>query len=183
MDPRLVVSARNGDRDAFAEIAARSLPRLNAVARLILRDRVRADDAVQDTLVDAWVDLRALRDPERFDAWLNRLLLRACSDIARRDRGRRKTELPLLVGRGPAIADPQHATALGDALERGLRRVPLEQRAVLVLSFYLDLSLAETATTLGIPLGTVKSRLNRGLSSLRAALEADDRAVHVVETA
>ena len=175
MDPDLVVQARNGDREAFAEIAARSLQRLNALARLIVRDPVAADDAVQDALVDAWVDLRALRDPARFDAWLNRLLVRACYDVARRDRGRRAIELPLAVGRTPAVADMQHVTAVGDAVERGLRRLPLDQRVVIVLAFYLDLPLAGIAATLGVPLGTVKSRLSRGLHGLRAAVEADER--------
>lgn len=175
MDADLVEQARNGDREAFAEIAARSLVRLNAVARLILRDRVRSEDAVQDALVDAWVDLKALRDPEHFDAWLNRLLVRACYDVARRDRGRRAVELPLVAGRRVASADAQHTTATSDALERGLRRLPLEQRTVLVLAYYLDLPLADIASTLGVPIGTVKSRINRASSSLRASLEADER--------
>lgn len=175
MDPDLVVQARNGDREAFAEIAARSLQRLNAVARLIVRDPSAADDAVQDALVDAWVDLRALRDPERFDAWLTRVLVRACYDVARRDRGRRAMELPLALGPTPVVHDIQQMTAIGDAVERGLRRLPLDQRVVVVLAFYLDLPLAGIATTLGVPLGTVKSRLNRGLHSLRAAVEADER--------
>jgi RNA polymerase sigma-70 factor (ECF subfamily) len=175
VDPDLVAQAREGDREAFEEIVAQSLQRLNAVARLILRDPEAADDAVQDALVDAWVDLRALRDPERFDAWLNRLLVRACYDVARRDRGRRAIELPLALGRAPVIGDIQHLTAVGDAVQRGLRRLPLDQRVVVVLAFYLDLPLAAIAATLGVPLGTVKSRLNRALHGLRAAVEADER--------
>lgn len=175
MDADLVAQARSGDREAFAEIAARSLPRLNAVARLILRDASRAEDAVQDAIVDAWVDLRALRDPERFDAWLNRLLVHACYDVARRDRGRRTVEVPLFAGTAIAVVDAQHRSAVSDALDRALRRLPVEQRTVLVLAHYLDQPLAEIAATLGVPIGTVKSRLNRASSGLRAALEADER--------
>ena len=175
MDRDLVLRAQGGDRDAFSRLAAGSLARLNAVARLIVRDDGRAEDAVQDALVDAWRDLRSLRDADRFDAWLNRLLIRVCQDTTRRERRRRAVELPLLAIDGPPIADAQHMTALSDEIERGLRRLTVEQRSVLVLSYYLDLTLGEAATTLGIPVGTMKSRLHRPLGALRASLEADQR--------
>jgi len=175
MDRDLVLQARAGDRDAFSRLAAGSLARLNAVARLIVRDDGRAEDAVQDALVDAWRDLRALRDADRFDAWLNRLLVRACQDVSRRERRRRTVELPLFAIDGPPIPDTQHMTALSDEIERGLRRLTVEQRSVLVLTYYLDLPLGEAATTLGIPIGTMKSRLHRALGALRASLEADQR--------
>jgi RNA polymerase sigma factor (sigma-70 family) len=175
MDRDLVLQARAGDRDAFSRLAAGSLPRLNAVARLIVRDDGRAEDAVQDALVDAWRDLRGLRDADRFDAWLNRLLVRACQDTARRERRRRTVELPLFAIDGPPVVDAQHMTALSDEIERGLRRLTVEQRSVLVLTYYLDLPLGDAATTLGIPVGTMKSRLHRALGALRASLEADQR--------
>jgi RNA polymerase sigma factor (sigma-70 family) len=175
MDRDLVFQARAGDRDAFSRLAASSLTRLNAVARLIVRDDGRAEDAVQDALLDAWRDLRGLRDVDRFDAWLYRLLIRACQDTTRKERRRRTIELPLLAIDGPPIPDTQHVTALADEIERGLRRLTVEQRSVLVLIYYLDLPLGEAAATLGIPLGTMKSRLNRALGALRASLEADQR--------
>jgi RNA polymerase sigma-70 factor (ECF subfamily) len=175
MDRDLVVRARAGDRDAFSQLAAGSLGRLNAIARLIVRDEGRAEDAVQDALVDAWRDLRGLRDPDRFDAWLNRLLVHACRNVTRRDWRRRRIELPLLATDGPFIPDIQQSSALTDEIERGLRRLTIDQRSVLVLSYYLDLSLADAASTLGIPIGTMKSRLNRALAALRASLEADAR--------
>src|SRR5512146_279863 len=80
----LVEEAQRGDRDAFESLATATAPRLDAAARLILRDPERARDAVQETLVRAWRDLRGLRDPDRFDPWLHRLLVRACLDEARR---------------------------------------------------------------------------------------------------
>jgi RNA polymerase sigma-70 factor (ECF subfamily) len=175
MDRDLVLQARAGDRDAFSRLAAGSLARLNAVARLIVRDDGRAEDAVQDALVDAWRDLRGLRDADRFDAWLNRLLVRACQDTTRRERRRRTVELPLFAIDGPPVPDTQHITALSDEIERGLRRLTVEQRSVLVLTYYLDLTLGEAAAALGIPLGTMKSRLHRALGALRASLEADQR--------
>ena len=76
MQRDLVVRAREGDHDAFSELAAGSIERLLRLARLIVRDPDRADDAVQDALVTAWLDIRGLRDPDRFDAWLNKVLVR-----------------------------------------------------------------------------------------------------------
>ena len=174
MDRDLVIRAREGDHDAFAILAAGSIGRLNSLARLILNDYARAEDAVQDAFVDAWRDLRALRDPDRFDAWLNRLLIRACQNARRRDRRRQTIELPL-VTEGPAFSDVQAHVANADLLERGLRRLTIEQRSVLVLTFYLDLPQADAAATLGIPLGTLKSRLSRAIDALRAELAADER--------
>lgn len=181
MDRELVIRAQGGDHDAFARLAASSIGRLNALARLILADYGRAEDAVQDAFVDAWRDLRALRDPERFDAWLNRLLVRACQNARRADRRRGRFELHLQAD-GPAPGDVQGAVADHDLLERGLRRLTTDQRTVLVLSFYLDLSLAEAAATLGIPLGTMKSRLSRAIDALRATVDAVERnPVHSAE--
>ena len=175
MDRDIVVRARAGDRDAFSMLATASIGRLNAVARLIVRDDGRAEDAVQDALVDAWLDLHALRDPDRFDAWLNRLLVHACQNVARRSGRQLRVEVPLLTTDSPFVADIQHTSAINDEIERGFRRLTIEQRSVLVLIYYLDLSIAEAASTLGVPVGTLKSRLNRALAALRASLEADAR--------
>lgn len=174
MDPRLVERARAGDQEAFAEIVARSIGRLNAVARLLLREPYAAEDAVQEALVDAWRDLPRLRDPARFDAWLRRLLVNACYDRARRDR---KAVVHEIAGL-PEIAasqESQPGIIARDEVERALRTISTEHRAALVLTYYLDLPLAEAAATLDIPIGTMKSRLDRARSALRAALAAEDR--------
>jgi len=173
IDRNLVIRARTGDRDAFARIVIASIGRLDAVARLITRDPERAQDAVQDTLTRAWRYLPGLRDPDRFDAWLHRLLVRSCADELRRRRayvGLSTDAMPEL-----AVGDAGAAIANRDALERGFRRLGVEQRAVLVLHFYLGLTLLEVAETLNVPPGTARSRLHRGLQALRAALEADAR--------
>ena len=174
MDPELVVQARQGDHDAFARLVAGSIGRLNAIARLILRDYALAEDAVQDAFVDAWRSLPGLRDPERFQAWLTRLLVRSCHDTRRRAR-RRTLELPLLASDGPDVPDHQATFAVIDQIERGLQGLTIDQRTVLVLTYYLDLPIAEAASVLGIPSGTMKSRLNRAISALRATVDADDR--------
>ena len=175
MQQELVERARRGDHDAFAALAAAAIFRLDAAARLILRDPDQAKDAVQEALVRAWRDLPTLRDPARFDAWLHRLLYRACIDESRRLR-RHRVDVDLSPIDRP---DPDDATATmvdRDQIERGFSRLEPEARALLVLHYYLDLPLPEVAVVLGIPLGTAKSRLHRATQLMRAALDADARA-------
>ena len=174
MQLELVERARKGDHDAFAALADAAISRLDAAARLILRDRDQAKDAVQETLVRAWRDLPALRSPDRFDAWLHRLLVRACIDEARRLR-RHRFDVELTSLDSSAIGDTTSSTADRDQLERGFSRLEPEARAIIVLHHYLDLALPDVAIALGIPLGTAKSRLHRALQSMRAALAADAR--------
>jgi len=171
----LVERARKGDHDAFAVLAGATSGRLDAAARLILRDPYRAQDAVQETLVRCWRDLPTLRDIDRFDAWLNRLFLNACRDELRHVQ-RRRIEVALPMMLADAIPDAQSVTADRDQIERGVRRLEPEQRVVLVLHYYLGLPLPDAAAAMGIPLGTAKSRLHRATQALRAALDADLRA-------
>ena len=172
----LVERARRGDHDAFTALAGAAASRLDALARLILRDPDRGKDAVQEALVRAWRDLPSLRDPDKFDAWLRRLLVHACTDEARRHR-RHTVEVELTPIDHPTVRDSAVSIAERDALERGFRRLDPEQRALIVLHHYLDLPLPEVAETMRIPVGTAKSRLHRALSTMRAALEADARTV------
>ena len=174
MDRDLVERARTGDHDAFAVLAGAAISRLDGAAWLILRDAEQAKDAVQNCLVRAWRDLPTLRDPDKFDAWLHRLLVRACIDEARRLRRHRlDVALGALDVPGPEL--PDTLVADRDQLERGFLRLDPEMRAVIVLHHYLDLPLPTVADSLGIPLGTAKSRLHRALGQLRAALDADTR--------
>jgi RNA polymerase sigma factor (sigma-70 family) len=174
MQQELVDRARRGDHDAFATLAAAAIFRLDAAARLILRDPDQAKDAVQETLVRAWRDLPTLRSPARFDAWLHRLLYRACIDESRRLR-RHRFDVDISPIDLSSLSDPNSATVDRDQLERGFSRLEPEARALLVMHHYLDLPLPEVAIALGIPLGTAKSRLHRALQLMRAALDADAR--------
>jgi RNA polymerase sigma-70 factor (ECF subfamily) len=147
--------------------------RLDAAARLILRDHDLARDAVQEGFIRAWRSLPTLREPDAFDGWLRTLVTRSCLDIVRR-RGRRPIEVELSPVDEPTITDGAHALADRELLDAILRRLPPDARAVVVLHYYFDLSLPEVAATIGIPVGTAKSRLNRALIQLRshfAALE------------
>jgi RNA polymerase sigma-70 factor, ECF subfamily len=175
MQRDLVERARKGDHDAFAELAGAAISRLDAAAWLMLRDVEQAKDAVQNTLVRAWRDLPTLRDPDRFDAWLHRLLVHACIDEARRLR-RHRLEVDLTtISMSASVLDDVSVVDDRDRLERGFLRLEPEMRAVIVLHHYLDLPLPAVAATLGIPLGTAKSRLHRALGEMRAALDADSR--------
>ena len=164
----------HGDRDAFGVLAARDLPRLTGAARLILHDPARAEDATQETLVRAWRDLPALRDPDRYGAWLHRLLVRACQDELRRHRHDR-TSIPLADHHDRPAMDRGSRIDDRDELERGLRRLTPSQRTLIVLAYYLQLSQREISEATGLPIGTVKSRLSRSLDVLRAELAAEAR--------
>ena len=177
MDQRgLVERARRGDHEAFAVLVEAAIARLDGAARLILRDRELARDAVQDALIRAWRDLPGLREPERFPAWLYKLTVHACLDLARR-RKRRVQEVELTPLSSPFVGDAASHVANRELLDAALRRLQPEGRAVVVLHYYLGMPLTDIAGELRIPIGTVKSRLNRSLGVMRSTLtEADTRA-------
>lgn len=169
-----MLRAQGGDRDAFERIVNVSFDRSHGVAMRLLRDSGLAEDAVQQAMVNVWRDLPRLRDPARYDAWSYKLLVRACyAEYKRAPRW-----MPAIEEGSPTEprgADPYGAVVDRDQLERGFRRLSMDHRAVIVLHHYLDLPLDEVGRILGVPTGTVKSRLHRALAEMRAALEADGR--------
>jgi RNA polymerase sigma-70 factor (ECF subfamily) len=179
----LVERAAKGDQEAFAGLARLSSNRLFAIAWRILRDHHLAEDAVQQTLITVWNELPRLRDPDRFEAWTYRLVVRAAMAEARR--GKRGALVQLLpddadVSRAP---DQFGSVADRDRIERGFRKLTPEQRAVLVLQHYAGLSQLEIADVLGIPVGTAGSRLHYAAKALRSAIEADERSGGTTEGA
>jgi RNA polymerase sigma-70 factor, ECF subfamily len=172
--------ARAGDHDAFAQLAAASIRPMFATARLILRDDDLAEDATQEALVNAWRYLPSLRDTDRFEAWLYRLLVNACRTQHRRDRRHRVIEIEVVDAAADA-GDPGRALADRDQLERGFQRLDPDQRAVVILHYYRGYSVPEVAEIVGIPLGTAKSKIHRATSTMRAALEADARLGPIAE--
>ena len=165
----LVERAQRGDHEAFDALATAAYHRLYAIARRILRDGYAAEDAVQETLVGAWRNIRSLREPERFDAWLHRLLVRACDDEVRRSR-RRPMVVPALMFDRPSPTDDIATLVDQDEIERAFLALSVEHRAVLVLTHYVGLPAPEVAAILGIPPGTVHSRLHYGARAMRDAL-------------
>ena len=173
MDQRgLVERAREGDHDAFTELARGAVTRLDRAARLILRDPELARDAVQEALIRAWRDLRGLRDLDRFDAWLHRLTVNVCLDIARHRR-RRVIEVELDPIDAPFAVDMAGAVADREIVDAAMRRLDERGRAIVVLHYFLGMPLTDVASTLGIPIGTVKSRLHRALGEMRIAVGAE----------
>lgn len=169
----LVERARRGDREAFGQLAAAEVDRLHGIARLVSRDPDLADDAVQEALVRCWRQLPKLRDVERFDAWLYRILMNALADEFAR---RRRFEATIqAVQMEPSTSDGARDQADRDELEQGFRRLSVEHRAIIVLHHYVGLPLPAAAEALGIPGGTAKSRYHHAMSALRAALEAERR--------
>ena len=177
MDRTLVEQAQRGDEMAFEALVAEIGDRLYSTALHILRDTSAAEDATQVALIDMWRHLPRLRDAGAFEPWAYRILVRSAYAEGSRQRGVR-ANLVLLVpdafGDRPAgsVADVQ---ALHDQLERGFQRLTRRQRAVVTLKHYAELSDAEIAVSLDVPIGTVKSRLHYAMRALRAGLEADDR--------
>ena len=169
----LVEAASRGDHEAFDVLAASAGDRLYAVALLILRAPDLAEDAVQEALVRAWKQLPSLRDPDKFDAWLYRLVVNACAEQGRQLRrwSQQVRALPTDV----SIGDHSTSVVVRDQLERGFGRLKPEQRAVVVLHYYSGFSASEIARILGIPEGTARSRLHYAIEAMRAALEADAR--------
>ena len=174
MDRDLVETARRGGREAYADLIRSRGDRLFAIAQRIVRDVDRAEDALQEALVIAWRDLPGLRDPDRFDAWLHRLVVRTCIHEAVRER-RLMANLRVLPIEAPRGGDELLSVADRDQLERGFRRLDPEQRAMLVLRHFAGFEPTEIAEILGIPAGTARSRLHHAHRAMRAALEADAR--------
>ena len=170
MDQRgLVEQARGGEHDAFTALVDLTIARLDSAARLILRDPELARDAVQEAYIRAWRELPGLRDPDRFDAWLHRIIVNACLDLTRRRR-RRVIEVDLEPIDAAAPSDIAGDVADRDLLDGALRRLDPGHRAVVVLHFYLGMPLPDVAAAIGIPVGTARSRLHYSLVAMRASV-------------
>jgi RNA polymerase sigma-70 factor (ECF subfamily) len=168
----IVERAMRGDRDAFGMLVVQISDRMYSIATRILRDADLAEDALQGALIAAWRQLPTLRDPDRFEAWVRRLLVHACYAEARRRRTW-AANVRILPVDGPAAPDVLLSVTDRDALDRAFRRLSVEHRAVFVLHHHAGLPLVEIADNLGIPAGTARSRLHTATRTLRAAIEAD----------
>lgn len=176
MDQDLVVRVQRGDQRAFEMLAAADHPRLYRVAYGVMGDHASAQDVTQQALLDIWRKSRRLRDPAKYEGWSYRLLVRVCYAEARRQPGWTSSD-DLSPADEPRAADAYGVVDVRDQLERGFRRLSMDHRVVLALHHLLGMTPDEVAATLGISRWTVYSRLERAANAMRAALEADDRAV------
>jgi RNA polymerase sigma-70 factor (ECF subfamily) len=176
MDQDLVVRVQQGDERAFEALASADYPRLHRVAYSVLGDPVSAEDATQQALLDIWRKLCRLRDPSKYEAWSYRLLVRACyAEAKRQPKWTTSDDLP--PAEEPRAVDAYAVVADRDQLERGLRHLSMDHRVVLALRHLLGMTPEEVAATLGLSRWTVYKRLQAATEAMRAALEADARAV------
>ena len=169
MQIELVERAMKGDHDAFAALVTSQIASLHGLAALVLRDRGRAEDAVQEALLKAWRDLPHLREADRFQAWLRRLLVNACHDEGRL-LGRRRGEVTFAPMHEPSAPDAFNTMLQRDELARGFAGLTNEQRTVLSLRYYLDLSSTDGAAAMGMRETTYRSKVHRALRALDSAL-------------
>lgn len=176
MDRDLVARAQRGDEPAFTELVEHVGDRLYAVAHHMLRDTGRADDATQQAMIDVWRKLPTLKDPDRFLSWAYRILVRAAlAESANRRRWLMRVTLAGAERASDSLPDHQRVFADRDELDRALGALRVDHRAVVVLKHFAGLSNVEIAEALGVPEGTVRSRLHYAMSSLRATLDAGGR--------
>jgi RNA polymerase sigma-70 factor (ECF subfamily) len=175
MDQVLLSRVQRGDEQAFESLTKADFPRLYRVARGVLGDPHLAEDATQQAFVEIWRGIPRLRDPAKYEAWSYRLLVRACSAEAKR-----RPDEEVIVASYPVeprASDAYVAISDRDQLERGLRRLSMDHRVVLVLRFLVGMSPERVAETLGVTRWTVYARSDRAMKAMRAALEADARSV------
>jgi RNA polymerase sigma-70 factor (ECF subfamily) len=173
--------ASRGDADAFDALVSDRIEGVYRLAWSILRSEADATDAVQQAFVTAWRELPRLRDLDRFDAWLGRIVVNVCRDELRRRNRRRVREVPADGGEGQReVADPRASdfeTHVGrsDEIRRAFASLSVQQRSILVLHHVEGRSIQEIATVLAIPSGTAKWRLFSARQALERALAEAER--------
>jgi RNA polymerase sigma-70 factor, ECF subfamily len=174
-EPAQVERARAGDVDAFEALIAARIDALFRTAWAIVGNEADARDATQDACVSAWKHLPRLRDVDRFDAWLGRVLVNSCRMLLRRQHRVREIAIPdAFDPEGPTAARAD-AIDEAEAVARAFDRLDPDARALLVLHHLQHESVARIAASLGIPVGTVKWRLYAARGALEKALEGERR--------
>jgi RNA polymerase sigma-70 factor (ECF subfamily) len=161
-------SARTAAHRRLAAVGRVEIDRAYRLAGLLLGDAAEAEDATQETLLRAWRAAGSLRDPDGFDAWLDRILVNVCRDLMRRRRTVRWISLDPTIHDG-ATSDPFRSVLDRDSLLSAVRVLDADERVVIILHYWADLTLEAVGQRTGWPIGTVKSRLHRALERLRAA--------------
>lgn len=175
-DPVLVSRARDGDSRAFDALCVRHAPRVERLARHLLRDPEDARDAAQEALTKLCVRLRQFRGESQFTTWLHRLVVNTCRDVAERQRTRLHDPLPEELGTD-IEHDPTRGVRLAELRRElcdSLAGISPEQAQVIVLKDALGYTFEEIAAAAGMPVGTAKCHAHRGRNRLRERLERRD---------
>lgn len=180
MERQLVERARRGDHQAYDALVRRKVDAVYRTALAILGNEADAEDATQEAFVAAWRRLAALREADRFDAWLGRIVVNACRMSLRRRRAVREiavaaAPMPEAEPVDPSTSDFDAVAVDADAFDRAFGRLTVDQRAILVLHHRDGQPLSALASSLGIPVGTVKSRLHHARAALERALDREAR--------
>ena len=175
----LVERSRRGDQLAFGTLVDGNSPRVLRLALSILGSEADARDVVQEAFIRAWRELPRLRDLDRFDAWLARIVVNGCRDRWRSHRRVAVHEIPagdLNPDREPSSTVPiGDRVASADMIRRAFARLDIDQRTILVLHYVEEQAVSEIAASIGIPVGTAKWRLHRARGALGRALELENR--------
>lgn len=167
----VAVEPPNERAQAFLKLADGHLDAAYRLARAILRDPTDAQDATHDAFEQAWRKWATLRDPDRFEHWFDRILVNTCRDRLRSAR-RQATDISVEVA--ITSGDPYGEAHDRDVLGTAIAGLSPEHRLVVALRYYRDLPVEAIASHLGIPAGTVQSRLHYALKRLHAAIDAAD---------
>ncbi|CAN5641506.1 N/A [soil metagenome] len=165
-----VLAARAGDEGAFGVLITREARWAYGLARVVLSDQMEAEDAFQESCLVAWRDLPKLRDPERWRPWFRRLATNVILEHGRR-MGRRPKVTQIGPTDGPAMPDPAAQLSDRDLLLRALGLLNPDERTLVALRYGRDLTVADAAGLLGIPVGTAKARLHRAIDKMRRQIE------------
>jgi RNA polymerase sigma-70 factor (ECF subfamily) len=160
----------SGEAAEFARLVRVQLRGAYRLAGFLLGDEAEAEDAIQDTMEKAWLAWPKLRDPARFGAWFDRIVANVCHDRLRSRGKHRVLQLDETIA-GHSPGDPFRDALARDELGRLIRNLPPDQQIVVGLRFWRDMPLDQIADRLGLPLGTVKSRLHYAMRSLRQQLD------------
>jgi RNA polymerase sigma-70 factor (ECF subfamily) len=172
-DPILVTRAKDGDTLALEALLARHSPRVDRLARHLLRDPEDARDAAQDALAKVCVRLPQFRGDAQFSTWLHRLVLNTCRDAAERRKSRVHEPLDEELTAGP-VADPEREAGMSELRRElcdSLAGISSREAQVIVLKDAMGYTFEEIAEAAGMPVGTAKCHAHRGRARLREKLE------------
>jgi len=179
-DEELVEACQSGEASAFDVLVARWEDRIRGAAFRFLGSEEEARDVAQEAFLKAYRALGGFKREARFSSWLYQIATNLCRDRLRRRKTRATVSLeeieengPVMVEARPGAHDRLLQMDLARAVRRAVEALPDEQREVVILKEYQELTFIEIAQTLDVPVSTVKTRLYRGLGQLRRRLERE----------